>query len=162
MRPPVWVVTASLLALLGVAQAGPETPSETGAPARGGELTRLTGRAVCLEPLAAAAPDLVPCDEPGARYAFETESGETVTFLEEDPRTGVFRDPRVRSQRLEVEGWLREQGRFELLSVLSIKHGERFHVHYRCDVCDITATAPGPCWCCGKDFELRETRDAPQ
>ena len=80
-----------------------------------------------------------------------------MTFLEEDPRAEMFIDPRIREQPLMIEGWLRQGGRIELLEVFSIKDDVLHHIHYRCDICDITATAPGPCWCCGQDFELRES-----
>lgn len=68
----------------------------------------------------------------------------------------MFIDPRVRSQALQIEGWERPGRHLELLAVRSVKNGVLHHIHYRCDICDITATAPGPCWCCGRDFELRE------
>jgi len=38
----------------------------------------------------------------------------------------------------------------------AVKDGALHHLHYRCDVCNITTYAPGPCWCCGAPFELRE------
>jgi hypothetical protein len=62
----------------------------------------------------------------------------------------------VRARELELHGWRRPGGAFELLSIYSIVGGVPHHLHYRCDVCDIDATAPGPCWCCGAPFELRE------
>jgi hypothetical protein len=48
-----------------------------------------------------------------------------------------------------------------ILAVYSMVGGIPHHLHYRCEVCNITATAPGPCWCCGAPFELREERVEP-
>ena len=125
-----------------------------------GDLLHLEGRAVCLENEANAA-DGKLCNQPGAHFAFravalQTGTGELYYFLEDDPKAEMFIDPRIRAQPLRIEGWLREGRRFELLSVYSIKDGHLHSIHYRCDVCDITATAPGPCWCCGREFDLRE------
>jgi len=120
-----------------------------------GDLHRFEGRAICLEKADEGAVE-PPCNEAGARYAFHAASGEVFTFLEDDPRAEMFVDPRIREQPLMIEDWLREGGRIELLEVFSIKDDVLHHIHYRCDICDITATAPGPCWCCGQEFELRE------
>jgi hypothetical protein len=76
--------------------------------------------------------------------------------MDDDARAGVFADPQVREREIEVHGWRRDGGTFEVLSVYSVVGGVLHHLHYRCDVCNITASAPGPCWCCGKPFELRE------
>ncbi len=153
-------ISAPIVALIALL-APVATAVPTGA-AESDELRRLEGRAVCLEKADEGSLAEV-CDEPGARYAFHAAGGEVLTFLEEDPRAEMFIDPRIREQPLMIEGWLREGGKIELLEVFSIKDGVLHHIHYRCDICDITATAPGPCWCCGQDFELRERPvDAPQ
>ena len=122
----------------------------------GSELLRLRGRAFCLDPATNLESHSAECDQPGARFAFRALDDRLFFFLEEDPRSEMFIDPRVRSQALQIEGWERPEGQFELLAVHSIKNGVLHHIHYRCEICDITATAPGPCWCCGQDFELRE------
>jgi hypothetical protein len=101
-----------------------------------------------------AEPDL--CASVDARFELVTDSGERVRFLPEDPRSAIFTDRRVRERTLEIRGWRRPGGALEILSVHSIVGGRPHRIHYRCDVCNIDATAPGPCWCCGQDFELRE------
>ena len=124
----------------------------------GGEpLERVVGRAECLEAVASQEPAVAdPCNRPDARFLFRTEQGEELFFLAEDPRPRAFTDPRVRALRLELTGHRRDAATFEIVAIHSLHDGERYHVHYRCDVCDITTTAPGPCWCCGEDFELRQ------
>jgi hypothetical protein len=123
-----------------------------------GEVVALRGRVVCLDALAAtpADPAIDPCSQPGARFELRTSGGEAVRFLSGDARAEIFTDPQVRERDLEVHGWKRPDDTFEVLSVYSIVGGVLRHLHYRCDVCNITASAPGPCWCCGKPFELRE------
>ena len=154
-RRGVPVTIAALIALLATVDTGVATGA-----AENDDLRRLEGRAVCLEKVDEGSLEqgslAEVCNEHGARYAFHTAGGEVFTFLEEDPRAEMFIDPRIREQPLMIEGWLREGGHIELLEVFSIKDDVLHHIHYRCDICDITATAPGPCWCCGQEFELRE------
>ncbi len=122
------------------------------------DVVALRGRVVCLDALAAtpADPAADPCNQPGARFELRISPAEAVRFLPEDAKAGIFTDPAVRERELEVHGWRRPGGAFEVLSVYSIVDGVPHHLHYRCDVCNITTSAPGPCWCCGKPFELRE------
>ncbi len=118
------------------------------------------GRAVCLDPEGVAISDAADarCDDPasGVAFALRTGSGELYRFLADDPQAGMMVDPRVRARTLSVTGWRRGEDALEILHVYSIREGRLHDIHYRCDVCNITATAPGPCWCCGQDFELRE------
>ena len=117
----------------------------------------IRGRVRCVETEAASfAPGDSPCDAPGARFEFDTSDGRTFTLRPDDPKAEAFLDPVVRSRELSLRGWPRGEAEFEILSVFSWKDGQAHHVHFRCDVCDITSSAPGPCWCCGEDFELRE------
>jgi hypothetical protein len=119
----------------------------------------LRGRVVCLDTGTASYDDPAddPCNQPGARFELRPATGEAVRFLAGDPKAGIFADPVVRDRELEVHGWQRPEG-FEILSVYSIVGGVQHHLHYRCDVCNITTYAPGPCWCCGQPFELREEK----
>ncbi|MEE2775721.1 MAG: hypothetical protein VYE73_03030 [Acidobacteriota bacterium] len=122
-----------------------------------GQPVELTGRVRCLEAEASAAdPADHPCNAIGARFMFDTADGRQVSLLDDDPKAGAFLDPVVRSRALLLRGWERGIDGFEILSVFSVLDGRKHHVHYRCDVCDITASGPGPCWCCGADFERRE------
>jgi len=116
-------------------------------------LAAFRGHAVCLD----AATDLeAPCTPESTRFALRTEDGRRIAVDPDDLRAGPFADPRVRARPLEVRGWLRESGTLEVLRVYTLHGGTLHHVHYRCDICDIDASGPGPCWCCGRDFELRE------
>jgi hypothetical protein len=120
-------------------------------------LVTLRGRVVCSgDARGEDAPAEDPCERPDAHYGLWVSPSETVHFLADDPRAAIFTDAAVRERELEVSGWRRPNDGFEILSVHSIIDGKAHHLHYRCDVCNITATAPGPCWCCGAPFELRE------
>ena len=120
------------------------------------ESMSLRGRVECVKAASWEDPGQDPCNRPGAGFALVTSGGERLRLLANDPRVEMFTDPIVRQRELELVGWRRQGDAFEILSVYSLHQGRRHHVHYRCEVCNITATAPGPCWCCGKDFELRE------
>jgi hypothetical protein len=117
-----------------------------------GDLTRITGRAVCLKP--AFDPDNPKSD--CALYGLRTEN-KTFQFIPEDPRAEIFADPRVRERTLRVTGRLREGDRIEITAVQSIMDGRPHDLYYRCEVCNITAYAGGPCACCQADLEFRET-----
>ena len=150
-RPLIWVSLAVVAATASAAQAvDPQTESSS-------EVVAIRGRVVCLDaPTASTAtPESGSCDRPGARFELHALEGETVPFVAGDPKADIFTDPQVRERELEVRGW-RRAGGLEILSVYAVKDGVLRHLHYRCDVCNITTYAPGPCWCCGQPFELRE------
>jgi hypothetical protein len=135
-----------------------------GAGDAGEETLVRRGHVVCLDqelrpltPSLSHTEDEEACNEPDtARFAFNTAGGEHLLFLEDDPLALMFLDPEVRAKELLVEGWPRPEGRLELLHVYALEDGKPYLLHYRCDRCNITASGPGPCWCCGEPFELRE------
>ena len=152
-------VRAAVVALATLVSIGaPRFRAADPAPDSSADVVALRGRVTCLDALAAtpADPAADPCNQPGARFELRISPSESVRFLAEDAKAQIFTDPRVRERELEVRGWRRPGGAFEVLSVYSIVGGQPHHLHYRCDVCDIDAYAPGPCWCCGQPFELRE------
>ena len=112
---------------------------------------RLRGNVVCVDDALQES----RCVE-DSRYALR--DGESVLHFFEpaDPRVEMFADPRVRAMDLEIQAWIRDD-KVEIVRVFSVRDGRLFHVHYFCDVCNITAYAGGLCWCCQQEFELRET-----
>src|SRR5688572_2312455 len=122
------------------------------------EVVAIRGRVVCVDsvPTATVSPESDPCNQPGVRFELHSVGGEVVRFVAADPRSDIFTDPQVRNREVEVRGWRRTGEAIEILSVYAVKDGALHHLHYRCDVCNITTYAPGPCWCCGAPFELRE------
>jgi hypothetical protein len=118
------------------------------------ELT-LRGRVVCLNASGTPSAAEEDCDLANG-FALRTSDDTLYRFSRSDSRVEILADMRVRSQELEIAAWLRK-GELEIVKLYSLHNGELFDVYYRCDVCNITAHTPGPCWCCRQDFELRET-----
>ncbi len=90
-------------------------------------------------------------------FGMNTVDGKLYLFLPEDPKTKIFTDPRIRERELQVKAWKRSENQLEIIDVYSVRDGEVYDLYYRCDLCNITTDAPGPCWCCQREFELRET-----
>lgn len=120
---------------------------------RNGGTGEWRGRIVCLDDMGQRR----ACVSDARRFGLEGEGGEVHPFLGSDPLARMFRDPRVRQRELLVRGRLGPEGILELIKVYSIKDGTLHDLFYFCEVCNITAYEPGPCPCCRKDMELRET-----
>ena len=118
------------------------------------EEVNIRGWIVSLHELKSAYPAEVK-DDP--RFGLKTADGKLYLFLPEDAKTKIFTDPRIRERELQVKAWLRSKNRLEIIDVYSVRDGEVHDLSYRCDLCNITTDAPGPCWCCQQEFELRET-----
>lgn len=116
------------------------------------------GRVVCLDASGTPFAQGAACDPSAGGFTrFGLDSGESITaFSPEDTRSEIFTDPRVRERELEVRGWFRGDGRFEITKVFSLRNGRLHDLYYFCSVCNITSHRPGPCWCCRADFELKE------
>ena len=121
------------------------------------EPTEITvrGRTVCLDSAGKPSDD-AHCDLTNG-FAFRDQGEKLYRFSPEDTRVEMLTDERVRSQELEIVGWLKDEDEIEIIKLYSVHDGELYDIYYRCDVCNITAHTPGPCWCCWEDFELRET-----
>ena len=113
------------------------------------------GRTICLDSSGKPSEE-ESCDLANG-FAFRAHGERLYRFSATDKRVEMLTDPRVRSQELEIEGWLREESEIEIIKLYSVHDGKLYDIFYRCDVCNITAHTPGPCWCCWEDFELRET-----
>jgi hypothetical protein len=111
------------------------------------------GRVVCLDP----AGRRQACGPAAGRFALETGDGKLHPFLESDPLAAIFEDPRVRGQEVVVKARPHPDGAVEIVKVYSVKQGKLHDVHYYCEICNITAYAPGLCPCCRREMELKET-----
>lgn len=145
------MVPLLILALAWAAQGSP--PMAVSPDPSRGETVELRGRAVCLD----AARHREACRTDSERFGLEGADGTLSAFPPEDVLAGIFKDPRVRERDLAVHARRRADGAFEVVKVHSVKHGTLYDVHYYCEVCAITAYAPGPCPCCRREMELRET-----
>ena len=129
--------------------------STMASPSPQSEVT-VRGRTVCLDSSGKPSSDEKSCDLANG-FAFRAQNETLYRFSPTDKRVEMLTDARVRSQELEIEGWLCEENEIEIIKLYSVHDGELYDIFYRCDVCNITAHTPGPCWCCYEDFELRET-----
>ena len=126
-------------------------PGEPAAAA--GQTFDFRGRVTCLDP----AGQRQACGAAARRFALETTDGKLHPFLASDPLAAIFEDPRVRGQEVAVRARPRPDGALEIVKVHSVKQGKLHDVHYFCEVCNITAYAPGLCPCCRREMELEET-----
>ena len=97
------------------------------------------------------------CVEGAHRFGLRTSDNKLYSFLTADSLAEMFEDPIVRERTLQITGNPIGDNRLELIKVLSIRDGKLYDIFYFCDVCNITAYAPGPCACCRKEMELKET-----
>ena len=111
-------------------------------------LVILRGRVECLDGA---------CDTASPRFGLTAADRTRYTFLESDELAAIFLDPRVRARELQITGRLHGKDRLEIIKVKSIVGGRLHDLYYFCEVCNITAYVPGPCPCCRKELELRET-----
>jgi hypothetical protein len=117
----------------------------------------LTGRASCVEPSGRVVPDDDDCAVESVKFLFHSKDGNTYSFVPDDALTAMFSDHRVRQRDLQITAWERRKGQLELVAVESTKNGKLYDLYYYCQICNITAYAPGPCPCCRRDLEFRET-----
>ena len=115
------------------------------------------GRIVCLDEAGHRLNGDGDCSDSPSAFGLVGSDGKFYTFLPEDAETAVFTDRRVRQRELQITARLHPQDRLEIIKVQSIKEGKLYDICYFCEVCNITAYAPGLCSCCREDMEFRET-----
>ncbi|HEV8130209.1 MAG TPA: hypothetical protein VGQ81_03085 [Acidobacteriota bacterium] len=116
----------------------------------------IRGRVVCLDPAAQASASQKDCSQTPHSFGFLGSGGKLYRFLPTDSATDIFEDGRVRAQDLEITARPHPNRQLELIKVLAVKQGKLYDIFYFCDICNITAYAPGPCPCCRREMELRE------
>ena len=120
-------------------------------------LSVIQGRAVCLDSAGRASASLFGCNDPSARFAMVDRNAKLHDFAPADTGTAIFTDIRVRQRELQVTARLDSKNQLEIIRVQSIKEGKLYNLYYFCEICNITAYAPGLCPCCGNELEFRET-----
>ena len=83
--------------------------------------------------------------------------GPVYQFLSTDPLIEMVGDPQLWQMTLQLTVRPIKDQQVQIVKIQSIRGGKLFDLYYFCDVCNITAYAPGPCPCCRKDVELIET-----
>ncbi|HVF89984.1 MAG TPA: hypothetical protein VNH22_07945 [Blastocatellia bacterium] len=115
------------------------------------------GRVVCLDGAGHRQSGPTACRDSSHGFGLLGADGAIYKFLPEDPSTAIFTDPRVRMRDLQVTAQARPENQLEIIQVQSVREGKLYDIYYFCEVCNITAHAPGPCPCCRQEFEFRET-----
>ncbi len=90
------------------------------------------------------------------QYGLQTSDGELYRFLRTDPLTKMFSDPRVRERKIQITARLLAENQLEIIRIHTVEGKSLYKIFYYCDVCGIMAFEPGSCYCCHKEFELRE------
>jgi len=114
----------------------------------------LRGHAMCLDEQGKPSKT---CAEDAHRFGFQTSDNKLYLLLATDSMAEMFESPAVRERLLQITATPRDDNRLELIKILSVHDGKLFDIFFFCDVCNITAYAPGPCACCRKELELKET-----
>jgi hypothetical protein len=117
----------------------------------------LQGKVICLDETGRPYSSDRDCGEHPARWGLETSEGDLFLFKAADRRTVMFTDPRVRRRTLQITAWMDSNKELEIIKIHSIREDGLYDLYYRCEICNITAHTPGPCWCCQQEFEFRET-----
>ncbi|HLG15767.1 MAG TPA: hypothetical protein VJH03_14870 [Blastocatellia bacterium] len=96
------------------------------------------------------------CSTAGTRYELSMSSGVVYSCSPADAMTAMFSDPRIRERELQVTARANASNELEIIKIRAVRDGKLYDVFYFCDVCNITAYAPGPCACCRREYELKE------
>lgn len=121
------------------------------------EVVKIRGRIVCVDSTETESSEAMQCPASRPNFAFLDENGRLHRFLPSDSKLAMFSDSRVLERKLQITGSLTSLDQLEIIRVQSILECGLHHLYYRCEVCNITAFASGPCWCCQEEFEFRET-----
>lgn len=115
------------------------------------------GRAFCVDGKGRLLDPAEKCDLESSRFKFQTPGGKAYDFLQSDLSVAIFTDSRVRARELQLTANLYPEDQLEIIKVQSVRAGKLYDLYYFCEVCNITAYAPGPCTCCREEMEFRET-----
>lgn len=89
-------------------------------------------------------------------FKLASADGRLFSFLPTDSLTAMFADPRIRQKELQITAQQISKDELELIKVQSFREGKLYDLYYFCEVCNITAYAPGPCTCCRQELEFKE------
>ncbi len=127
------------LAMLAASAASADTPAES--------MTTIRGHVASAEPVAQHADETVK---------LIGEDGKAWELAVEADNYHALHDKELAGRLWEIVGYPREEGRFEVRHMFTIKDGVRHKVSYYCEICHIVSYRPGQCMCCQEMVELRE------
>lgn len=111
-----------------------------------------------VQPLAAALKKLgAKPDADTDGVALVTAGGEVYTLVKDDTSRKLFLDPDLHDRDVRLTAVkLPGTQTLQVRTVQTVKDGKAFDVDYWCDQCQLAATQPGKCVCCGSPVVLRE------
>lgn len=138
-----------LIALMAVSSPSTPVPTSTArAQAFAGKILPLNK---ALEKLGAKP------DADAAGIALVTDDGTLYTLVKDDVSRLLFLDPRLHDRPVQLTAnRLAGTQILQVTLVQTLKDGKLHNVFYWCDNCQLAATEPGPCKCCGGETVLFE------
>jgi hypothetical protein len=144
----------ALTLTLAAAAGGPPPPA--GAAEGRYESVRLTGTVIALTD-ALKSFGLAADPEPiGQQVVLKGDDGTITPLVCDTASRALFRDPRLRNRRTEIEG--RRRKGLPYLQVVSLRiddNGTMRTPEYFCEICKISVRFPQTCPCCQGPMELR-------
>jgi rubrerythrin len=150
-------IPALLMALLYLMPTSPIVEARQLKDADARALVVIKGRALCLDESGNKTAALFGCDERVNNFGLIDKDAKLHSFDPADSSTAVFTDARVRARELQVTARLNAKNRLEIIKVQSVREGKLYDIYYFCEICNIRAYVPGPCPCCQKELEFKET-----
>lgn len=132
------------------------SPAARVVAADGGREITVSGRVACLDIEGKRLPPEQDCDKEAPRYELLTAEKQRFRFAADDQLATMFAESRVRRMELQIKGLLHDKDRIELVKIQARRGGRLYDIFYYCGICEITAYAAGPCFCCTNPFEFRE------
>ena len=131
----------------------PQQPSGTAEEYK--EIT-VRGRVICVDGSGRRLSGEGECDLHKQKLGFAADDGKLFTFWHEDTLGAMLADPRVSKQQLQLIARLHLDKQLETIRIQAVRGGKLLDLYYFCNVCNITAYAPGPCPCCYQELEFIE------
>ena len=114
------------------------------------------GRVICVDGSGRRVTGEGECDLHKQKLGFAAADGKVFTFWSEDTLGAMLADPRVSKYLLQLTARLHLNSQLETIRVQAVREGKLYDLYYFCNVCNITAYAPGPCPCCYQELEFIE------
>ncbi len=99
----------------------------------------------------------IPADDDSEGIALITDEGQFFTIIKDDVSRMLYLDPDLHNRKLCLTGVkIPNTQILQIKKVQTIKDGKLYDVDYWCDRCQLAASQPGRCICCGEVVFRRE------
>lgn len=87
----------------------------------------------------------------------KTQDGKIYTLVKDDASRKFFMDDRLLRRPMKITAVvIPESQMLIVVNAQSVVEGKLYDIDYWCEKCQLSATEPGACKCCGAQVELRE------